>query len=198
MHNESYEEYIRSILGYPNYNSNNFENTYNYMSPSDTSTNQDDELENCYPEIYKIVYPMITKACSSTTRPVTPELVDELTDEIYSSIETNSEINVNINLTNQVKSSGTQNTISKNSKREPVKENRVENRQFRNTTLHDLIRILLIRELLKRRRRFPGNRPPFPPGSPPMRPPFPGGPGGGGRPPMMSRQYDYFDSNIYE
>ena len=45
-----------------------------------------------------------------------------------------------------------------------------EDRQIRNRTLRDLIRILIIRELLRR----PGNRPPRP--RPPMRPPFPGGP----------------------
>ena len=83
-------------------------------------------------------------------------------------------------------------------------ENRGEDRQFRpirNRTLRDLIRILIIRELLGRP-GFPGNRPPmrppFPgrPPRPPMRPPFPGGPGG--RPPMMPRSdFDnYYD--IYE
>lgn len=55
------------------------------------------------------------------------------------------------------------------------KENRGEDRQFRNRNLQDLIRIILIRELLERRRR----RPPF--GRPPIRPPFLGG----GRPPFL-------------
>ena len=58
-----------------------------------------------------------------------------------------------------------------------VQENRGEDRQFRNRGLQDLIRILLIRELLGRPGN-PGHRPPRPPmepGRPPMRPPFPGG-----------------------
>ncbi len=75
---------------------------------------------------------------------------------------------------------------------EKVKENRGEDRQFRNKGLQDLIRILLIRELLGR----PGNRPPMPPHRPPMRPPFPpGGPGQGPRPPIMPRNA-YYD--LYE
>ena len=72
-----------------------------------------------------------------------------------------------------------------------IKENRGEDRQFRNRNLRDLIQILIIRELLRRRRRPMPGRPPFPGG----RPPFPGGPGMG-RPPMMPREYNNMD--IYE
>ena len=73
-------------------------------------------------------------------------------------------------------------------------ENRGEDRQFRNRNLRDLIKILLIRELLGGIRN-PG-RPPMPPPRPPMRPPFPGGPG---RPPFgpgprpNNRYYDIYE-----
>ena len=203
MHNESYEEYIRSILGYPNYNSSNnscCENDYNPNMVSQRNNETNSQLEACYPEIYKVVYPMVNKACSSNTKPVTSELIDELTDEIYAAVENDTEINININLTNEIQSSGNRN-VSSRVKTETAKEipqNRGEDRQFRNRGLQDLIRILLIRELLGRPGGFPGNRPPFPPNRPPMRPPFPGGPGGpgGGRPPMMPRS-NYLE-DIYE
>lgn len=202
MHNESYEEYIRSILGYPNYNSNNScyrEDDYNFNMRNQTNNEANSQLEACYPEIYKVVYPMVNKACISNTKPVTSELIDELTDEIYAAVENDTEINININLTNEVQSTGNRNTPNR-TQAEKVKEvpqNRGEDRQFRNRGLQDLIRILLIRELLGRPGRFPGNRPPFPPNRPPMRPPFPGGPGGpGGRPPIMPRS-DYFE-DLYE
>lgn len=186
MYNESYEEYIRSILGYPNYNSNNcYENNYNINIANNRNNEGDMELEACYPEIYKIVYPMVNKACSNIARPITSNLIDELTNEIYSAVENDNSINININLTNEVQSTGNRNT-SDNLKLEKVKENREEDRQFRNRGLQDLIRILLIRELLGRPGRFPGNRPPFPP----HRPPFPG------RPPIMPRGNYYND--IYE
>ena len=196
MYNESYEEYIRSILGYPNYGNTLFENNYQYMQANFRNNEQNSELEACYPEIYKIVYPMIKKACATNTRTVTPDLVDELTNEIYSSIETDNQINVTINLTNEVQSSGNRNASSNvKTEKESTREARAEDRQFRNRGLQDLIRILLIRELLGRPGRFPENRPQFQPHRLPMRPPFPGGVGGG-RPPIMPRS-TYYD-NIYE
>ena len=198
MYNESYEEYIRSILGYPDYSNNTFNNVSSNMTTNfRNSETYRQQLEACYPEIYKIVYPMVQKACVSNTRPVTPELIDELTNEIYLSVETDNQINLTINLTNEVSSTGNRN-ISNRTKTENInenKENRVEDRQFRNRGLQDLIRILLVRELLGRPGRFPENRPPFPTHRLPMRPPFPGGPGMG-RPPIMPRCNFYED--IYE
>ena len=172
--NESYEEYIRNILGYPNYNNNHFENG-NYYQNDYRNQEEESELEACYPEIYRIVYPMITKACLNNTRPISSELIDELTDEIYNSVEPENEIRVNINLNNTTTS-----TTSVNNRNTPTTANaktndkKVEDRQFRNNNLKDLIRILLIRELLGNRPNRPNNRPPF-------RPPFPGNPGPGPR-----------------
>lgn len=204
MHNESYEEYIRSILGYPNYTSDNSccENDYNMVNSMVFQRNNEtnSQLEACYPEIYKVVYPMVNKACSNNTKPITSELVEELTDEIYAAVENDTEINININLTNEIQSVGNRNHSShvKTETNKGISQNRGEDRQFRNRGLQDLIRILLIRELLGRPGRFPGNRPPFPPNRPPMRPPFPGGPGG--IPPMMPRSnyYDDMNNDIYE
>jgi len=197
MYNESYEDYIRSILGYPNYNNNNYENSYNYNNMRDNNFEYNKLLEDCYPEIYRIVYPMISKACIDNTKQITSELIDDMTNEIYSALEIEEEIESNINLKNELKSTGNRNTFSIN-KTEKIKENRGENRQFRNRTLQDLIRILIIRELLGRPGGFPGNRPPSRPPRPPMRPPFPGGPGQGPRLPIMPRDYQDFNSNIYE
>ena len=65
--NQSYEEYIRSILGYPNNMTSsmldrefNDNNSYNMSNRTNTENSM---LGNCYPEIYKIVYPMLTTAC---------------------------------------------------------------------------------------------------------------------------------------
>lgn len=203
MCHQSYEDYIRSILGYPNYgNENSFENTYQNIPTNYARNQQNIELEACYPEIYKVVYPMVNKACNSNNKPITPDLIEELTNEIYLSIENDNEINVTINLTNEVggTTGNRTNTTNANVNTAKVeKENRGEDRQFRNRGLQDLIRILLIRELLGRPGR-PGIRPPFPPNRPPiMRPPFPGGPGGRPRPPIMPRSNFYNDINdIYE
>lgn len=196
MYNETYEDYIRSILGYPNYGA-----TYQQqpMAANYERNDLNPEIENCYPEIYKVVYPMICKACSNNNRPITPDLVDELTNEIYLSIENDNEINVTINLTNEVggnvenrTTNGRTTNKSSVASKEEVRENRGEDRQFRNRGLQDLIRILLIRELLGRPGR-PGHRPPFPPPRPPMRPPFPPGGPGGPRPPIMPRDIDLYE-----
>ena len=63
----------------------NNSNNYNL-----SNNNNREELENCYPEIYKIVYPMVSQRCSTMSQPVTRETVENMTDEIYSAIEVNS------------------------------------------------------------------------------------------------------------
>ena len=197
MYNETYEDYIRSILGYPNYGNNTYrENSYQTMPVNYGNNQLNEELEACYPEIYKVIYPMVNKACMNNTKPVTSMLIEELTNEIYLSIENDNEINVTINLNNEVGGSGVNRTTPTTNvaKAEKMKENRGEDRQFRNRGLQDLIRILLIRELLGRPGRL-GNRPPMPPHRPPMRPPFPGG---GPRPPIMPRDSGYNMGNLYE
>ena len=181
MYNETYDDYIRSILGYSSVNSysNNYNQSYrNYSNYNNQTFNSNSEIENCYPEIYKIVYPMITNRCSNITSDLTKEEVERMTDEIYLALESQDEKQVS-NTTNDVRSKTSSSTKSK----EVISEKR-ETRQF-NNGLRDLIKILLIRELLHRPGRppvFP--RPPMPPSRPhpPVRPPMRPGPG---RPPFM-------------
>ena len=191
MHNNgSFDNYIRSVLGYPTNNMYMSNVADEYSVPYDSNN---DDLEDCYPEIYKIVYPMISQRCSRVSEPVTREMVENMTDEIYSAIEVNNEINLNINLQNTTINSKNQAiTGTSQAHREITKqENRGENRQVGNRNLRDLIQILLIRELLRKRRRPMPGRPTFPGG----RPPFPGGPGPG-RPPIMPRDFNNLD--MYE
>lgn len=212
MYNETYDDYIRSILGYPNnnmYNTNSRENVYMYSAQNTTVSN---EIEQYYPEIYKIIYPMVCKSCNNNTSTITKELIENMTDEIYFAIESDNEIDLNITINNEVRnnnsevqSNNTQSTNNRNitnSKDKNVvikEENRGENkkdkenredRRIRNNTLRDLIKILIIRQLLRNR----PNRPNFP--QRPPRPPFPGGPGPGqGRPPIMPRG-SYFNNQM--
>ena len=39
---------------------------------------QKQELEDCYPEIYRIVYPMVQKVCSQNTMPITRQLINNM------------------------------------------------------------------------------------------------------------------------
>ena len=84
-----------------------------------------------------------------------------MTDEIYVNFE--AEDTQTSNMRTPLKNGDVRNPNAK----EP--EVRQETRQ-RNFLLRDLIKILILRELLKNRRP---NRPPFPPGRPPMPPPRP-------------------------
>ena len=154
-----YEEYIQNLLGRQmmpsrdTYNPNCMQDTcynelcdcnsynpmqYNYMNRNENILDTE-EIERFYPEIYKTIYPMVQEACMQNTKPVNEELIEELTGQIYANIETGDIININV-------------TVGENREN---KDNVSEDRQKgqRNRWVNDLIRILLIRELLKRRNR---------------------------------------------
>ena len=244
-YNIMYSDY-QNRYGMPNYyDYGDFPNGYNSY---DTRTNS--EIEECYPEIYGIVYPMVQKACRGITEPVTKADVEKMVEELYGNLEGNDDINVNITLNNNIDNL---NSIQvENSQGNSVEQTRTEEKQanivqtkqevnyrqrptrqpnrstglfkpnvepkrevplpprieqkqeFRNNNVNtnildqakenpkeprfcnnglcDIIRILLVRELLGGPNR-PGNRPPFPPPyRPGPRPPF--GPGPGPRPPF--------------
>ncbi len=202
MYNETYDEYIRSILGYPSHGPQEYQDYQEYRNPTfNTNINisgNNVELENSYPEIYKIVYPMVAKKCDNMRgESITKDDIQNMTDEIYYALETKNETRVNINLTNDV---STKNITRTESRRPDVKisETKGDNSEKRqiNSGLRDLIQILLIRELLNRRRppfRPPMPNPPGPGPRPPMRPPFRPGPG---RPPF-NRDLGSF-SDLYE
>ncbi len=200
MYNESYDEYIRNILGYPNYNNQystqdyytNYNNLYgeNYDNSFRQEENRGAELEDWYPEIYKIVYPMVKKTCRGLEGKITKEKIVQIEEELYSNIEGNDEIYLNINLNNEVN----RNEIKpdKSNTRNETGKDKIETRYCNNCNnkgLKDIIRILLLREILGRPNK-PNNRPPFPIPPRPRPPFFPNGPV---RPPFP-RGYD----DIYE
>lgn len=170
MDYQNYEEYMRSVLGYSPYVDRNYtytnsqEDMYNnYVNmPATPNMQPTQDLTEFYPEIYKIIYPMVCKACNvNSNREVTKDLLEQITDEIYRNVEpeeqqTTSRADV------QLKNGD---VINPNAK-EPEQQTR-ETRQ-NNFLLRDLIRILLLKEWGI-------------PNRPPIRPPFPPG---GGRPPM--------------
>lgn len=199
MSDDVYSEYIRSVLGYPN------QKQYNPNYLNNSIYNFDDELDKYYPEIYKIVYPMVTKACDSNRGEVTKEFIEDLTDEIYYAIENNNEINIQINSDNEIQNNNVQNTSQsrpENRNKKDIKELKEmkNDRSSRNMNplLRDLIKILILRELTGKPQI--SNRPPMGPpfyGHPGFepRPPFPGRTN---RPPMRPRIYEDDFENLYE
>lgn len=198
MYYQNYEDYMKAVLGYPiesmdRYPMNFLEETRDY-----SMVYQDrNELEECYPEIHRVIYPVVCEICDRCNKPITKEMIDGMVNEVYQRVETNNEISIRINIDNRSEEKEIENRIGNSSKNnllrnngassEPVRRvQETENRQRRpqNQLLRDLIRILLLNQILGG--NFP-NRPPRP--KPPMRPPFPGGP----RPPMRPQPRDYDD-----
>ena len=184
MYSNPYEEYMRNSLGcnwMPNMNMNmNQANSMNemYETEGEFTCNQA-SVEDMYPEIYRIIYPMICKACMAVNENVTEDLVSRITNEVYINVEhmevAQENRSATTNLSTQANKSLKNDSL--NNRTTSVSNVRQETRQ-RNPLLRDLIRILVLRELIGNPRPPRLQRPPF-------RPPFGGGFGPGPRPPYM-------------
>lgn len=173
----NYEEYMRSVLGYSvptnaniysNMYDKNYEmsGNYNYVMPNMQEMQQGQEniidLSEFYPEIYKLLNPMVCKICDKNSqREMTKELLEQMTNEIYDNFE-----------------------VEEKQERAPLKNGDVRNpnakepeisseTRHRNFLLRDLIKILLLNNF---------RRPVMPPPPPPMRPNY-------GYPPQMNNNF---------
>ncbi len=171
MNYQSYEDYMRNVLGYSPYVQNDFtyqepeDNFYIGGFPEDELIDQD--LTEFYPEIYKIVYPMVCKTCNlNSGKSITNDLLNQMIDEIYKNVEPEESMQT---VRAPLKNGDVRNPNSKDP--EPV----IKETRHTNYLLKDLIKILLLREW---------GRPARPPYRPPMPPPMPPRPGNNGRPPM--------------
>lgn len=183
MNYQNYEEYMRSVLGYSPYADRNYtytdeqEDIYNYANEIAMNNMPSQDLTAFYPEIYKIIYPMVCKVCNmNSNSEITKDLLEQMTDEIYRNVEPEEQQTTRIE--QPLKNGDVINPNAKEAKQQ-VRETRQTN-----FLLRDLIKILILKELGRPNR--PPVRPPFPPGG--GRPPV-GGPGMAppnrpGRPPM--------------
>lgn len=184
MYNQSYEDYMRMVLGYQPVSNDGCMTCNTYMPQQNIeSTQVDSDLQELYPNIYKILKPVIQKVCMENTRPMCREVLEDMTETVYRIVEEKEEVTTTASVTKTTttttKSIENRNTNTNSNTGANVRaENRVEPRRD-NFLLRDLIRILILNQLLNQ------NRPPRP--RPGPRPHFPGGPG---RPPMP-RMYDY-------
>ena len=227
MYYQNYEDYMRQVLGYPMNDPNIYE-TYDYRNDQVFQ----DTYSEYYPDIYRLVHPMVCKVCETNTQPITKELIEKMTDEVYMAIEdTSTTVNIRVNTPKTEESRISNSNINSSEEMRTAKTrtertgkniaNNVENREVKtnttsmtesressavvetrnsNSTLRDLIKILILNRLLGNRPQPP--RPPRPPfsGGPgmPPRPTFPGGRppmSPGGRPPIIQpREYpDYLE-----
>ena len=202
MYYQSYEDYMRNILGYSPNQSTYADTYFNYNRENAYGTAMySSEIMNLYPEVYKIINPMVCKICEVNTKPITRDLIEKMTDEIYLNIESDpnlvesTAINVRVNLPKDSKtedasmaSKTSVNTKNRDnskyranlSETKVVQEKEIGNSEYRqrnqNSILRDLIKILILNQLLGGNRRPPRPNPP--------RPPYPGP-----RPPIQPRGY---------
>lgn len=201
MYNNQYEEYMRNSLGYngtPMMNMNQMGNnqmmntsqmnlnSMNEMYESENNFSCNQIVDDMYPEIYRIIYPMVCKACMAVDENLSEDLVSRIVNDIYVNVENmeviqetrGTSISVSPQANKALKSDSlTSKTNLNNNSLSNVRQQ--ETRQ-RNPLLRDLIRILVLREMIGN----PGRpRPPF-------RPPFGGGfgPGQEPRPPFGGPQ----------
>ena len=161
MYYQNYEDYIRSILGYPTVTTSNTQygnhnyHTYNYEYVSNKPTYNQNVLK-LYPEIYKILNPMICKICESNTKPITEELLNQMTEEIYLNIESDSDINITDDRVNNKKENDSKTNNSKNNNMNSSNKTNQETKKLesrntkvpKNPILRDLIKILILNQLL--------------------------------------------------
>ena len=163
MDYQSYEDYMRNTLNYsgmgspmgmqgtscPNMNCQNMCITpYSNMASTQMMWQDSScDLERMYPDSYRVVYPMVVSTCRNVSMPVTEDMIDRMTDDIYDRAVADGRINVDINVEVETRED------SKEEDRQMI--NRPPRRRRRNRFFRDLIRILLLRELLGRRPGFP-------------------------------------------
>lgn len=147
MNYENYEDYMRNVLGYrTNMNYSNM--CMNNQTPYQNMYLATNSLERMYPDTYRIVYPMVVSACNMVNMPITEEMLDRMTDDIYDRAIADSRINIDINIEIESRED--------NNSRQLSDESRQRRPRRRNRFFRDLIRILLLRELLGRRTSFLG------------------------------------------
>ena len=180
MYYQDYEDYMRSVLGYPIDSKLNtyetFNNNYNFLENQNYTSERarySSEILNLYPEVYNEINPMVCKICDVNTKPITKELIDKMTEEIYISYENNIDTNEieNIKVSSNIEKNNTTNNNLSNRK---IDNRNKEERQTRraNDNLRDLIKILILNRLLG---RYPNNSNNcfMPPPKPPIMPPRP-------------------------
>lgn len=136
MDYQFYNNYMRSMSGYPNMRG---------AMPMFSYPNNpySDDLERMYPDVYRVIYPIVCFTCDNITVPVTSSMVDVMTNEIYDKVEADGRININIVFDIDTRDNElNENELIENNDRRPRRRNRF---------LRDLIRIIFLRELIDRR-----------------------------------------------
>ncbi|RCX19433.1 hypothetical protein DFR58_103179 [Anaerobacterium chartisolvens] len=126
----------------------------------------DEQLENMYPKTYHIVQPMVENECNNMVSnygdmycPNKAHL-ENMIENIYKKVEANVEVNVEADMKVEADVKGAvKDDIKEKSAEKEKEKDKEKSRQFGfggRRILRDLTGILLIRELMRRRRPFYG------------------------------------------
>lgn len=109
----------------------------NSQTPYQNMSQFRESLDRMYPDCYRVVYPMVVSACNRVNMPISEEMLDGMTNDIYDRAEASGRINMGMEYRDI--NSRQFNTFMQ------------ERPRRRNRFFRDLIRILILRELLRRR-----------------------------------------------
>lgn len=134
----------------------------NFQSPMQTNQNPMN-LENMYPQIYRIISPVVNRVIANTNYPyITEDTLNNMTDTVYNIVEgdvsslmgTQNQSMQGDDTVQQVNANAVQNNRGQNNTN-PSNDRRGNNSNNNNSAsnglLRDLIKIILIKELLSRR-----------------------------------------------
>ena len=194
MYYQNYEDYMKSVLGYPITNEL-YENQSLQMYTNYDCQNSM-EVEEMYPEIYRILKPIVYEVCRKCTNPVNKTVLDSMVNEVAQRVESNNEISIKVNIDSRAtekeildnrasRINSSKNTVDEKSRKIQEPQNR--QRKPQNPLLNDLIRILLLNQLFGGGFPIRPPRPYFKEGH--SRPPFPGN---SGIPPRPRECNDFF------
>lgn len=154
MNYQNYDDYMRNTLGFsgmspymgmpygncPNANCSGMcQNPYSSMPNSNQMwQNQSCNLENLYPDSYRVIYPMVVTSCKNVSMPITEDTLERMVNDIYDKAVSDTKISVNL----------TVETTSREKADDRKMPNRPPTRPRRNPFFRDLIRILILRELI--------------------------------------------------
>ncbi len=90
----SYKEYMENLLGYNMLDKRNnqvIQNVSLELEPYENENayidNNNNEIDEYYPEIYKIIYPVVCQKTLYVNANITEDVVERITDEVYNIIE---------------------------------------------------------------------------------------------------------------
>ena len=175
MYYQNYDDYMRDVFyfnqmpnqnwGYP------YNNGYNAGIPMgmNPNSNMNQNLNNMYPSIYRIVQPVVSRVVTGNNYGyMTEDNLNSVVDTVFNIVENdvmeNSSTSESSSINQTQRTANTNSTGNSNSANpsisNPVTSSRsAENNQCSKNLLKDLIKILVIKEILNRNniRRFNNN-----------------------------------------